>query len=73
MVMFFYRRTVGTSTTEAEFIHGAWLEDLDMLVVVTSTGSLRYLSASGQEVDSLTLSKCGEVRGLLAYRTSDKG
>lgn len=67
-----FRDAAGASSTEV-FIHGAWLEDLDMLVVVTSAGSLRYLNASGQEVDSLTLAKCGEVRGLFAYRAAEKG
>lgn len=62
----------GASQVEA-FVHGAWLQGLDMVVVVSSNRSLHFLSVSGQEVDSLLLPNWkgnAAIAGVFARRSS---
>lgn len=57
------------------YTHGVWLEEWEMVVVVSSQRSLHYLNVSGQEVDSLMLPNwkgCGQICGLLAHHSSSK-
>lgn len=65
---------VGASRVEA-YTHGVWLEEWEMVVVVSSQRSLHYLNVSGQEVDSLMLPNwkgSGQICGLFAHHASLK-